>query len=62
MKYYITYAIDARCTVEVTANDLDTAILKANENMNRGEFGDMFELQYEEICIEDENENILRQA
>ena len=62
MKYYITYAIDARSTIEVDANDLDTAIFMARAHLDTDELGDMHELQYEEMSIEDGNGNLLYEA
>lgn len=54
MKYYITYKIDARYTVEVEANDLDEAKKKADAEITDVDFGAAEDIDSEVVTAEDE--------
>ena len=54
MKYYMTYEIDARCTVEVEANSLEEAKKKADAEITDVDFGAAEDIDIEIVTAEDE--------
>lgn len=55
MKYYLTYAIDARFIAAVEADNLDEALKKAEDLYGDADFGEIDAIGKEIIMIEDEN-------
>ena len=54
MKYYMTYKVDARCTVEVEADSLEEAKKKADDEIANVDFGDAEDIDSEIITVENE--------
>ena len=54
MKYYVTYKIDARCVVEVDADNVEEAKKKAESKYLDADFGAAEDINGEAIIVEDE--------
>ena len=54
MKYYITYKIDARCTIEVEAENLEEAKKKADAEITDVDFGKAKDIDSEIVTAENE--------
>lgn len=59
MKYYVTYRINARYVAEVTADSVEDARRKAQEDYLNADFGEASDIDGEDIIVEDENGNYL---
>lgn len=59
MKYNVTYKIDARYATEVEANSIEEAKKIAERNFWDAEFGNAYDIDGEQIIIEDEDEEIV---
>ena len=54
MKYYVTFKLEARYTVEVAAESLDEALVRANKKYIDANFGDAYDIDGEAIVAENE--------
>ena len=57
MKYYVTYKVEARYTVEVEAGSIEEASEKADCEFFDADFGVAEDINGEEMFIEDESGN-----
>lgn len=59
MKYSVTYKIEARFVVEVEAENVDEAKVKAESEYIDADFGAASDIEGEQIVVEDENGNFV---
>lgn len=59
MKYYITYAVEARYCTEVEADNMEEAMAKAEENWFNADFGEAKDVDGEQIVVEVENRDCI---
>lgn len=59
MKYYVTFAIDARYVAEVEAYSVDEALDMAQDEYCNADFGVVEVISGEATIIEDENGNYI---
>lgn len=59
MTYYVTYKITANYIATVNAENLKDAKRFAKDSWYEAEFGDAVDIDGEQICVEDEDGNIL---
>ena len=57
MKYYVTFAIDARYVAKVEADSPEEAIHNARDKFIDADFGEAEDIDGEEIIVEDNNGN-----
>lgn len=55
MKYYVTLAVDTRINIEVEANNLEEAEVKAQEEFMEVDIGDLNYADSFVVSVEDEN-------
>ena len=55
MKYYVTLAVDTRINIEVEANNLEDAEVKAQEEFMEVDIGDLDYADSFVVSVEDEN-------
>lgn len=55
MKYYVTLAVDTRINIEVEANNLEEAEVKAQEEFMEIDIGDLDYADSFVVSVEDEN-------
>lgn len=55
MKYYVTLAVDTRINIEVEANNLEEAEVKAQEEFMEIDIGDLNYADSFVVSVEDEN-------
>lgn len=55
MKYYVTLAVDTRINIEVEANNLEEAEVKAQEEFMEVDIGDLDYADSFVVSVEDEN-------
>ena len=55
MKYYVTLAVDTRRNIEVEANNLEEAEVKAQEEFMEVDIGDLNYADSFVVSVEDEN-------
>ena len=61
MKYYVTYAIDARFVAKVEADSIEEAMEKAENEYMDADFGDIDDVvDVEIVTVEDEKGNYLK--
>lgn len=57
MKYYVTFALDARYIAEVEADNLEDAMKKADEEYMNADFGAAQDIDGKKVTVEDEDGN-----
>ena len=57
MKYFVTFAVEARYIVEVEAENTEEARKKAAEEFCDTDFGEAQDIEGEDIIVEDEKDN-----
>ena len=55
MKYYVTLAVDTRINIEVEANNLEEAEVRAQEEFMEVDIGDLDYADSFVVSVEDEN-------
>lgn len=61
MKYYVTYAVDARFVAKVEADSIEEAMEKAEVEYMDDDFGDIDDVvDVEIVTVEDEKGNYLK--
>lgn len=57
MKYYVTFALDARYIAEIEADNLEDAMKKADEEYMNADFGTAQDIDGKKVTVEDEDGN-----
>ena len=61
MKYYITYKVGGRYVAEVEATSLEEARKKAETAFSDANFGELSDIEGEDIIAEDESGDYIRE-
>lgn len=59
MDYYVTFKIEGRYVVGVRANSIEKAIELARDQYCDADFGELTDIEGEEIIVENENGNFV---
>lgn len=59
-KFYVTHRITAKYTVEVTADNIEEAVAKAEEEFSNADFGVATDIDGKAIIVEDAAGNITK--